>query len=71
MAKKVSVMAVWVMLDVDGVAETATGQPSGALLLVDDTMPNIAAARSAGWDAVHWDGSERLQSILDRRIRHR
>lgn len=47
MAKKVSVMADCVMLDVDGVAETATGQPRGTLLLVDDTMPNIAAARSA------------------------
>jgi putative hydrolase of the HAD superfamily len=35
-----------------------------SLILIDDTLPNIEAARDAGWHAVHWTGEERLADLL-------
>jgi len=49
-------------------AEKATGRRPHELLLVDDTMPNVKAAQSEGWNAIHWDGSENLHAILHRNI---
>ncbi|MDE4132764.1 HAD-IA family hydrolase [Phaeobacter sp. QD34_3] len=50
-------------------AAQATGCQPHDLLLVDDTVANVKAARHEGWEAVHWDGSETLSMILDRCIR--
>lgn len=47
-------------------AQRRAGLPPQALLLVDDTLANVEAARAAGWEAAHWDGSEGLRSILER-----
>ena len=49
-------------------AERVTEHLPGELLLVDDTLPNVEAARLAGWSAVHWDGTENLSAILQRSI---
>lgn len=49
-------------------AAQEVGRLPGEFLLVDDTLPNIEAARSAGWKAVHWDGTERLSTILHRSV---
>ncbi|WP_170409725.1 HAD-IA family hydrolase [Ruegeria atlantica] len=49
-------------------AAQEVGRQPGDLLLVDDTLPNVEAARSAGWKAVHWDGTERLSAILHRSL---
>lgn len=49
-------------------AEKAVGRKPHELLLVDDTMPNVKAAQSEGWNAIHWDGSEDLHTILHRSI---
>lgn len=34
------------------------------LFLVDDTLASVEDALEAGWEAVHWDGSESLEEIL-------
>lgn len=49
-------------------AEKEVGCQPHELLLVDDTMPNVKAAQSEGWNAVHWDGSENVHTILHRSI---
>ncbi|AXS40565.1 HAD-IA family hydrolase [Breoghania sp. L-A4] len=49
-------------------AAQATGRQPEEMLLIDDTMSNIIGARSAGWNAAHWDGTERLWTILRRNI---
>jgi FMN phosphatase YigB (HAD superfamily) len=36
------------------------------MLLIDDKLENVEAARAAGWGAVLWDGTERLASVLAR-----
>lgn len=46
-------------------AEKVAGDAGQSLLLVDDRTENIDAARAAGWQAVHWDASQRLDAILD------
>ncbi len=50
-------------------ASRAVGFRPSELLLVDDTVANVEGARKAGWEAAHWDGSERLAEILRRSIR--
>lgn len=35
-----------------------------SLILIDDTLPNVEAARAAGWHAVHWTGKDQLASLL-------
>ncbi len=47
-------------------AEQAIGRHPQELILVDDTQLNVEAARAAGWNAVHWNGTERLSTILHR-----
>ena len=44
--------------------EQALGQPPETLLLIDDTLENIRAARQAGWRAVHWTAPRRLGDIV-------
>ena len=34
------------------------------LLLLDDTLANVQAARAAGWGGALWDGSARLAEVL-------
>ncbi|PSJ59305.1 haloacid dehalogenase [Mesorhizobium soli] len=34
------------------------------LILIDDTLPNVEAARDAGWHAVHWTGEDPLADVL-------
>ena len=50
-------------------AERETGCRPHEILLVDDSPPNIAAAQSAGWEAVLWDGTDELSAILKSSIR--
>jgi putative hydrolase of the HAD superfamily len=38
--------------------------PPGDLLLIDDSADNVRAARSAGWEAVHWTGESSLADLL-------
>lgn len=40
--------------------EARTGFSGAELLLIDDTLANVEAARTAGWDALHWTGQMRL-----------
>ncbi|MDU8928090.1 HAD-IA family hydrolase [Alisedimentitalea sp. MJ-SS2] len=49
-------------------AEQTTGYRPDDLLLVDDTLTNVEAARASGWSAVHWDGTKKLSAILQRSI---
>ncbi|MEM8871456.1 MAG: HAD-IA family hydrolase [Pseudomonadota bacterium] len=49
-------------------AERETGRLPDEMLLVDDSLPNIEAAQSAGWEGVLWDGTDKLSAILQRRI---
>jgi putative hydrolase of the HAD superfamily len=35
-----------------------------SLLLIDDTLPNVEAARAASWNAIHWTGKDQLASLL-------
>lgn len=44
--------------------EQAVGEPPEALLLIDDTVENISAARHAGWRAVLWTAPRRLGDIV-------
>ncbi|MBL4727626.1 MAG: HAD-IA family hydrolase [Rhizobiaceae bacterium] len=45
-----------------------TGFAASELLLVDDTHENIVAARSAGWQALHWSGDDLGFSRLSKLI---
>jgi len=47
-------------------AQKTTGRQPNSLLLVDDTMSNVEAALSLGGNAVHWDGSTDLTTLLQR-----
>ena len=44
--------------------ESRTGFAPGHLVLVDDTLANVEAARAAGWGGVHWTGGLRLAAAL-------
>lgn len=49
-------------------AERETGYQPYEMLLIDDTSANVEAARSVGWEAVHWDGTVDLSEILQHSI---
>ena len=44
--------------------EARTGFAPSDLILLDDTLGNVEAARAAGWGAVHWTGRDRLADVL-------
>jgi len=44
--------------------EQSLGEPPETLLLIDDTVENVSAARQAGWRAVHWTAPRRLGDIV-------
>ncbi|WP_420962738.1 HAD-IA family hydrolase [Brucella sp. IR073] len=46
--------------------ETRTNLKPSEILLIDDTLGNIEAAREAGWMAVHWTNKTSLPAILAR-----
>ena len=46
--------------------EARTGFEPAELLLIDDLVSNVKAARGCGWSAEVWDGSERLADLLRR-----
>lgn len=43
-----------------------TGFAPAELLLLDDRLENVEAARAAGWRAALWDGTERLAQVIFR-----
>lgn len=45
-------------------AEKVTGRHPHEMLLVDNTVENVTAATSEGWNAVHWDGTRDFLEIL-------
>lgn len=44
--------------------EQGLGEPPETLLLIDDTIENVSAARQAGWRAVHWTAHRRLGDLV-------
>lgn len=44
--------------------EQSLGEPPETLLLIDDTVENVRAARQAGWRAVHWTAAGCLGDIV-------
>jgi putative hydrolase of the HAD superfamily len=44
------------------------GFEASSILLVDDTMANVVAARDAGWQGVHWDKRASLLVITGERL---
>ena len=42
--------------------EARTGLAPAEMLLLDDTLSNVEAARAAGWRALHWTGEARLET---------
>ncbi len=45
-----------------------TGYSPEDLLMVDDKLENVEAAKVAGWQAVHWTAGDNLSRILQRSI---
>jgi HAD superfamily hydrolase (TIGR01509 family) len=45
-------------------AKARLGLPPGAILFVDDSPANIAAALARGWDALHFTGESALTAAL-------
>ena len=45
-------------------ASKDAGCEESSILLVDDTLENVVAARKVGWQAVHWDKSRTLEQII-------
>lgn len=43
----------------------AIGGPASDITLIDDTEPNVAAARAFGWGAIHWRSGMRLGPALE------
>ncbi len=43
-----------------------TGLAPAEMLLIDDRLENVEAARAAGWGGALWDGTERLAAVLAR-----
>lgn len=41
-----------------------TGFSPHEMLLIDDSVRNVGAARACGWGGVLWDGSKRLAEVL-------
>jgi len=46
--------------------ENRTSLPSAVLMLVDDKLANIEAARALGWHGALWTGEDRLVDLIDR-----
>lgn len=46
--------------------DRAGAQPA-RIVLVDDTLENVEAARQFGWQAIHWTGETTLAEALSRR----
>jgi putative hydrolase of the HAD superfamily len=46
--------------------EARTRLAPAEMLLLDDRLDNVEAARAAGWGAALWDGTERLAAVLAR-----
>jgi HAD superfamily hydrolase (TIGR01509 family) len=44
--------------------EAALSVPREAILFIDDTLANVEAARSRGWDAIHFTGNAALTADL-------
>jgi putative hydrolase of the HAD superfamily len=44
--------------------EARTGFAAADLVLIDDTLTNVGAARAAGWRAALWTGGARLADLL-------
>jgi putative hydrolase of the HAD superfamily len=42
-----------------------TGLAPGEMLLIDDRLENVEAARAAGWGGLHWTGERRLGDLLE------
>jgi putative hydrolase of the HAD superfamily len=42
-----------------------TGLAPGEMLLIDDKLENVEAARAAGWGGLHWTGERRLGDLLE------
>jgi putative hydrolase of the HAD superfamily len=42
-----------------------TGLAPGEMLLIDDRLENVEAARAAGWGGLHWTGEQRLPDLLE------
>ena len=47
--------------------EAALGMARGQILFIDDTLANVEAARSRGWEAIHFTGNAALMAELARR----
>lgn len=45
-------------------ATAIAGAAPADIVLVDDTLANVEAARRSGWSAVHWTGERRLDDEL-------
>ncbi len=45
-------------------AEQSSGFSGTDILFIDDTLANIEGAARAGWNAVHWNGSNSLAEIV-------
>lgn len=46
------------------IAAERAGAPAAQIMLVDDTLANVEAARQCGWRADHWTGDGDLRSAL-------
>jgi putative hydrolase of the HAD superfamily len=42
-----------------------TGFVPAEMMLIDDRLENVEAARAAGWRGLHWTGERRLPDVLD------
>ncbi len=47
--------------------EAALGLPPQSILFIDDTLTNVEAARSRGWDAIHFTSNAALMAELKTR----
>ena len=45
-------------------AQARAGFAGPEMLLIDDSVRNVEAARAAGWRAAHWDGTRPLADVL-------
>jgi putative hydrolase of the HAD superfamily len=41
------------------------GFAASEMLLIDDKLENVEAARAAGWGGLHWTGEGRLADLLE------
>lgn len=41
-------------------AQAIAGISPSQIMLIDDLLPNVTAAKEAGWHATHWDGTTSL-----------